>query len=190
MFLPLKRLLAAGLLTTLAALPVSGWAQKVRLDTSAGEIVLELDREKAPRTVDNFLQYVRAGHYEGTIFHRVIEGFMIQGGGMDAQMREKPTRAPIPLESRNGLNNVRGTVAMARTAVPDSATAQFFINVVDNAFLDAAQARDGNGYAVFGKVVSGMDVVDRIRIVPTSNKGPHQNVPTMPITIRKATVEK
>jgi len=190
MFLPLKRLLAAGLLATLAALPVSGWAQKVRLDTSAGEIVLELDREKAPRTVDNFLQYVRAGHYEGTIFHRVIEGFMIQGGGMDAQMREKPTRAPIPLESRNGLNNVRGTVAMARTAVPDSATAQFFINVVDNAFLDAAQARDGNGYAVFGKVVSGMDVVDRIRIVPTSNKGPHQNVPTMPITIRKATVEK
>lgn len=190
MFLPFKRLLAAGLLTTLAALPVSGWAQKVRLDTSAGEIVLELDREKAPRTVDNFLQYVRAGHYEGTIFHRVIEGFMIQGGGMDAQMREKPTRAPIPLESRNGLNNVRGTVAMARTAVPDSATAQFFINVVDNAFLDAAQARDGNGYAVFGKVVSGMDVVDRIRIVPTSNKGPHQNVPTMPITIRKATVEK
>ena len=190
MFLPYKRLLAAGLLATLAALPVSGWAQKVRLDTSAGEIVLELDREKAPRTVDNFLQYVRAGHYEGTIFHRVIEGFMIQGGGMDAQMREKPTRAPIPLESRNGLNNVRGTVAMARTAVPDSATAQFFINVVDNAFLDAAQARDGNGYAVFGKVVSGMDVVDRIRIVPTSNKGPHQNVPTMPITIRKATVEK
>ncbi|MFZ4651374.1 MAG: peptidylprolyl isomerase [Rubrivivax sp.] len=190
MFLPVKQLLAAGLLATLVALPVSGWAQKVRLDTSAGEIVLELDREKAPRTVDNFLQYVRAGHYEGTIFHRVIESFMIQGGGMDAQMREKPTRAPIPLESRNGLNNVRGTVAMARTAVPDSATAQFFINVVDNAFLDAAQARDGNGYAVFGKVVSGMDVVDRIRIVPTSNKGPHQNVPTMPITIRKATVEK
>lgn len=179
-----------GLLAALAILPLQAWAQKVRLDTSAGEIVIELDREKAPRTVDNFLQYVRAGHYEGTVFHRVIESFMIQGGGMDAQMKEKPTRAPIPLESRNGLSNVRGTVAMARTGVPDSATAQFFINVVDNAFLDAANARDGNGYAVFGKVVSGMDVVDRIRIVPTTNKGPHQNVPSMPITIRKATVEK
>ena len=189
-FLPKAPLLCLGLLAVLTALPLQAWAQKVRLDTSAGEIVLELDREKAPRTVDNFLQYVRAGHYEGTIFHRVIEGFMIQGGGMDAQMREKPPRPPIPLESRNGLNNVRGTVAMARTSVPDSATAQFFINVVDNAFLDAAQARDGNGYAVFGKVVSGMDVVDRIRIVPTAAKGPHQNVPTMPITIRKATVEK
>ena len=180
---------AALLLSMLfAALPA--WAQKVRLQTSAGDIVIALQADKAPRSVENFLQYVRASHYDGTIFHRVIESFMIQGGGMDAQMREKPTRAPIPLESRNGLNNVRGTVAMARTAVPDSATAQFFINVVDNAFLDAAQARDGNGYAVFGKVVSGMDVVDRIRIVPTSNKGPHQNVPTMPITIRKATVEK
>jgi peptidyl-prolyl cis-trans isomerase A (cyclophilin A) len=171
----------------LAALPA--WAQKVRLQTSAGDIVIALQADKAPRSVENFLQYVRASHYDGTIFHRVIESFMIQGGGFDAQLNQKPTRGPIPLEARNGLNNVRGTVAMARTAVPDSATAQFFINVVDNAFLDAANARDGQGYAVFGRVVEGMDVVDRIRAVPTASRGPHQNVPTMPITIRKATVE-
>ena len=171
-----------------AAIPAA-WAQNVRLQTSAGDIVLKLHANKAPRTVENFLKYVRAGHYDGTVFHRVIESFMIQGGGFDAQMNQKPTRPPIPLEARNGLNNVRGTVAMARTAVPDSATAQFFINVVDNAFLDAANARDGNGYAVFGQVVEGMDVVDRIRAVPTAARGPHQNVPTMPVTIRKATVE-
>jgi len=171
----------------LAALP--GWAQKVRLQTSAGDIVLALQPDKAPRTVENFLQYVRAGHYDGTVFHRVIESFMIQGGGFDAQLNQKPTRGPIPLEARNGLNNVRGTVAMARTAVPDSATAQFFINVVDNPFLDAANARDGHGYAVFGRVAEGMDVVDRIRAVPTASRGPHQNVPTMPVTIRKATLE-
>ncbi|MEN9418984.1 MAG: hypothetical protein RI988_2604 [Pseudomonadota bacterium] len=173
----------------IAAAAPAAWAQNVRLQTSAGDIVLKLQPDKAPRTVDNFLQYVRAGHYDGTVFHRVIESFMIQGGGFDAQMNQKPTRAPIPLEARNGLNNVRGSVAMARTAVPDSATAQFFINVVDNAFLDAANARDGHGYAVFGQVVEGMDVVDRIRAVPTASRGPHQNVPTMPITIRKATVE-
>jgi peptidyl-prolyl cis-trans isomerase A (cyclophilin A) len=179
---------AALLLSMLfAALPA--WAQKVRLQTSAGDIVIALQADKAPRSVENFLQYVRASHYDGTIFHRVIESFMIQGGGFDAQLNQKPTRGPIPLEARNGLNNVRGTVAMARTAVPDSATAQFFINVVDNAFLDAANARDGQGYAVFGRVVEGMDVVDRIRAVPTASRGPHQNVPTMPITIRKATVE-
>ena len=165
-------------------------AERVRLSTSAGDIVLELDRERAPKTVDNFLTYVRAGHYDGTIFHRVIPTFMIQGGGMTAQMSEKPPRSPIALESRNGLNNVRGSVAMARTSVPDSATSQFFINVVDNAFLDAANARDGHGYAVFGRVVEGMEVVDQIRVVPTGPKGMHQNVPTMPITIRKATLEK
>src|SRR6185436_10384098 len=117
----------------------------------------------------------------GTIFHRVIPTFMIQGGGMTADMTEKPTRAAIPLESRNGLSNVRGSVAMARTMDPDSATAQFFINVKDNAFLDQPNARDGNGYAVFGKVVSGMDVVDKIRTVPTSSQGPHQNVPVEPV---------
>jgi peptidyl-prolyl cis-trans isomerase A (cyclophilin A) len=135
------------------------------------------------------VQYVKAGHYDGTIFHRVIDNFMIQGGGMKPDMSEKPTRAPIPLESKNGLNNVRGTVAMARTSVPDSATSQFFINIGDNAFLDAANSRDGHGYAVFGKVISGMDVVDRIRTMPTTGKGPHQNVPVTDIVIRKATLE-
>ena len=171
------------------ALPCAAWAQKVVLATSVGDVTIELDREKAPRTVDNFLQYVKSGHYDGTIFHRVIDNFMIQGGGMQANMTEKPTRAPIPLEARNGLQNLRGTVAMARTMVPDSATAQFFINVRDNPFLDAANARDGHGYAVFGKVVAGMDVVDRIKAVPTTSRGPHQNVPATPIIIRKATLE-
>ena len=172
------------------ALALPAWAQQVRLQTSEGDIVIELDREKAPKTVDNFLQYVRAGHYNDTIFHRVIDGFMIQGGGMKADMSEKPTRAPIPLESRNGLSNVRGTVAMARTSVPDSATAQFFINVGDNLFLDQPRSRDGNGYAVFGKVVAGMEVVDKIRTVSTANRGMHANVPVNPVTIKRASVEK
>jgi len=184
----LIRILVPALLAGLAL--GSAQAERVRLSTSAGDIVLELDRERAPKTVENFIAYVRSGHYDGTIFHRVIPTFMIQGGGMTAQMSEKPTRSPIALESRNGLNNVRGAVAMARTSVPDSATSQFFINVVDNAFLDAANARDGHGYAVFGRVVEGMDVVDQIRVVPTAPKGVHQNVPTMPVTIRKATLEK
>jgi len=165
-------------------------AEKVRLTTGEGDIVLELDATKAPKTVDNFLRYVKDGHYDGTIFHRVIPGFMIQGGGMKPDLSEKPTRPPIPLESRNGLSNQRGTVAMARTNVPDSATSQFFINVVDNAFLDQPNARDGNGYAVFGRVVEGMDVVDKIRAVPTGNAGGHQNVPTTAVVIRKATLEK
>ena len=166
-------------------------AQTVRLATSAGDIVVELDAEKAPKTVANFVQYVRAGHYDGTIFHRVIENFMIQGGGYLPDLNEKtPARAPIPLESRNGLSNLRGTIAMARTSVPDSARAQFFINVVDNLNLDQPNARDGEGYAVFGRVVQGMDVVDRIRAVPVKAQGPHQNVPVMPVTLRKATVEK
>lgn len=181
----------AALLFTLAALAAGpAFAQKVKLATSAGDIVVELDAEKAPKTVDNFVQYVKAGHYDGTIFHRVISSFMIQGGGMKPDLSEKPTRAPIPLESRNGLSNVRGTIAMARTMVPDSATSQFFINVVDNAMLDQVNARDGNGYAVFGKVVSGMDVVDKIRAVPVKNAGMHQNVPVEPVIIRKATLEK
>ena len=169
---------------------LSAQAQKVELATSAGKIVIELDAAKAPRTVDNFLEYVKAGQYNGTIFHRVIGNFMIQGGGMTPDMREKPTRAPIPLESHNGLSNARGTVAMARTNDPNSATAQFFINVNDNKRLDAASAPDGNGYAVFGKVVSGMDVVDKIRAVPTGSKGPYDDVPNTPVTINKATVEK
>jgi len=169
---------------------VAAQAQKVKLATSAGDIVIELDKAKAPKTVENFVQYVKDGHYNGTVFHRVIPSFMIQGGGMTADMTEKPTRAPIPLESRNGLSNARGTVAMARTQDPNSATSQFFINVQDNPRLDAANARDGNGYAVFGKVIAGMDVVDKIRAVPTASRGMHDDVPMAPVTINKATIEK
>jgi peptidyl-prolyl cis-trans isomerase A (cyclophilin A) len=161
-------------------------AQKVKLATSAGDIVVELDAAKAPKSVENFLQYVKDGHYNNTVFHRVIENFMIQGGGMTADLKQKPTRAPIGLESRNGLTNQRGTLAMARTSDPNSATAQFFINVKDNDFLNQAQSRDGQGYAVFGKVIQGMDVVDKIRATPT---GPG-DVPLQPITIKQATVEK
>jgi peptidyl-prolyl cis-trans isomerase A (cyclophilin A) len=168
----------------------AAWAQKVRLVTSEGDIVVQLDAEKAPKTVDNFLRYVKAGHYNGTLFHRVIDGFMIQGGGYGPDLREKPTRAPIPLESRNGLSNVVGSIAMARTNVPDSATSQFFINVVDNLRLDQANAADQEGYAVFGKVVSGMDVVDKIKAMPTRSQGEFQNLPVKPVIIRKAIVEK
>jgi len=161
-------------------------AQKVKLATSAGDIVVELDAAKAPKSVANFLEYVKAGHYNGTIFHRVIDNFMIQGGGMTTDMKEKETRAPIPLESRNGLTNQRGTIAMARTSDPNSATAQFFINVKDNDFLNQTQAKDGNGYAVFGKVVKGMDVVDKIRAMPTGAG----DVPLQQVLIKQATVEK
>ena len=165
-------------------------AQKVKLATSAGDIVIELDAAKAPKSVENFLAYVKAGHYDGTVFHRVIGNFMIQGGGMTADLKEKSTRAPIALEARNGLNNDKGTVAMARTNAPNSATAQFFINLKDNEFLNAAASRDGNGYAVFGKVTSGMDVVEKIRNVPTGSKGAFENVPLDPVTIKQATLEK
>lgn len=160
---------------------------QVELTTSLGAIVLELDPVKAPRTVANFLQYVNSKHYDGTIFHRVIDGFMIQGGGFTADMQQKPTQAPIPLEARNGLKNDKYTVAMARTGDPNSATAQFFINVANNASLNAPQP-DGHGYAVFGKVVRGADVVDKIRAVPTGNRRMHQNVPTTPVTITAARV--
>ena len=166
------------------------WAQKVLLNTSAGDIVIELNAAKAPQTVTNFLQYVKDGHYDGTIFHRVIPNFMIQGGGMTPDMVEKPTRPPIPLESRNGLKNQRGTVAMARRPDPNSATAQFFINVQSNDFLNAEQARDGQGYAVFGTVVSGMDVVDKIRATPTTQKGSYSDVPVTPMMIIQASVQK
>jgi peptidyl-prolyl cis-trans isomerase A (cyclophilin A) len=165
-------------------------AQKVRLSTSLGDIVVQLDRDKAPKSVDNFLAYVKSGHYKGTVFHRVIPTFMIQGGGMDKDMVEKKTNPPIALENKSGLRNARGTIAMARTNDPNSATAQFFINVQDNVFLDPANARDGNGYAVFGKVIDGMDVVDKIRAVPTTSKAGHQNVPVDPVIIKSATVEK
>jgi peptidyl-prolyl cis-trans isomerase A (cyclophilin A) len=177
-------LLCVTLATAQAAL-----AQKVKLATSMGDVVIQLDADKAPKTVANFVQYVKDGHYDGLIFHRVIPTFMIQGGGFDADMKQKATRANIPLESRNGLSNMRGTIAMARTNVPDSASSQFFINVADNQRLDAANAPDGNGYAVFGKVVSGMEVLDKIRAVPVGDKAGHQNVPLQPVVIRKATLE-
>lgn len=185
------------LLALLAAFTLSGAAHaqtasakpRVKLSTSLGDIVVELDAAKAPKTVENFLQYVDEKHYEGTVFHRVIGNFMIQGGGFTADMQQKPTRAPVPLEASNGLKNDRGTIAMARTSNPNSATSQFFINVVDNAGLNAPSP-DGHGYTVFGKVVAGMDVVDKIRAVPTGNRGMHQNVPATPVTINKASLEK
>jgi peptidyl-prolyl cis-trans isomerase A (cyclophilin A) len=183
-------LLSSLLLTTVVAIASPAFAQKVRLATSAGDIVVQLDPDKAPKTVENFLHYVRAGHYDGVVFHRVIDNFMIQTGGYKPDLTEKPTRPPIALESRNGLSNVRGSVAMARTAAPASATAQFFINVKDNLFLDQPNARDGEGYAVFAKVVEGMDVVEKIRSVPTKPSGPHENLPVTAVAIRKASVEK
>lgn len=182
--------LPTALLLSLAAHGAALAQQKVRLTTTAGDIVLQLDRAKAPKTVDNFVAYVKSGFYKGTVFHRVIPTFMIQGGGMDKDLVEKKTNPAIALENKGGLKNERGTVAMARTADPNSATAQFFINVQDNAFLDPANARDGNGYAVFGKVVEGMDVVDKIRAVPTTSKGGHENVPVEPVIIKSATLEK
>jgi peptidyl-prolyl cis-trans isomerase A (cyclophilin A) len=181
------RYLPVALLAVLAT--HAAMAQKVKFNTSMGDVVVQLDADKAPKTVANFVQYVKDGHYDGLIFHRVIPTFMVQGGGFDADMKQKPTRPPIALESRNGLSNLRGTVAMARTMVPDSASSQFFINVVDNQRLDAANSPDGNGYAVFGKVVSGLDVVDKIRALPVSDKAGHQNVPLQPVVIRKATLE-
>jgi peptidyl-prolyl cis-trans isomerase A (cyclophilin A) len=183
------RALAALALIAGAASSAPALAQKVKLNTSMGDIVIEVDAAKAPKSAANFLQYAKDGHFNGTIFHRVIDNFMIQGGGMLPDLSQKPTRPPIPLESKNGLLNTRGTVAMARTGDPNSATAQFFINLKDNAFLNASESRDGNGYAVFGKVTAGMDIVDKIRAVPTANKGPHQNVPIEPVTIKQTTVE-
>jgi peptidyl-prolyl cis-trans isomerase A (cyclophilin A) len=162
-------------------------APRVQFATSVGNFVVELNPDKAPKTVANFLQYTKDKHYSGTIFHRVIDGFMVQGGGFTADMQEKSTRPPVVLEASNGLKNDRGTIAMARTGNPDSATSQFFINVKDNASLNAPQP-DGYGYTVFGKVVSGMDVIDKIRVVPTGNKGPFQNVPLTPISIQSVTL--
>ncbi len=187
----LTRRAAAGFVVLSALLPAA-WAQqapRVTFTTSAGDFVVEVYPDKAPKTVENFLKYVREGHYDGTIFHRVIDGFMIQGGGFTPDMQQKPTRSAIPLETRPELKNDRGTLAMARTANPNSATAQFFINVVDNKGLNAPMP-DGHGYAVFGKVVSGMDVVDRIKGVPTGNRGPFQNVPATPVVIKSASVVK
>ncbi len=163
---------------------------RVRLETSMGDIVLELDRDKAPRTVDNFLRYVQDGFYDGTIFHRVVRNFVIQGGGYTTALQKKATRPPIRNEADNGLRNRRGTIAMARTSEPHSATAQFFINVADNGLLDHVEpTRRGWGYAVFGRVVAGMDVVDRIQRTPTGRVGPfRRDAPLRPVVIRRAVV--
>ena len=164
-------------------------AVQVEVQTSAGDFVLELDADKAPKTVQNFLQYVNDKHYQGTIFHRVIDGFMIQGGGFTADMNQKPTRAPVPLEANNGLLNDRGTIAMARTGNPNSATSQFFINVMDNPGLNAPKP-DGFGYTVFGKVSSGMETIDKIRTMSTGSKAGMQNVPLTPVTINAVRILK
>lgn len=173
------------ILSAAAAVPAGALAADPQVDVKAslGTIRLELYPAKAPKTVENFLQYVKDGHYNGTIFHRVIPGFMVQGGGMTANMTQKPTRAPVPIESKNGLKNQVGTLAMARTSDPNSATAQFFVNVASNGFLDYP-GQDGHGYTVFGKVVSGMDVVNKIAATPT---GP-QDVPRQPVIIESMSV--
>ncbi len=161
----------------------------IKLTTSFGTIAIELDAEKAPKSAQNFIDYVTAGHYDNTVFHRVISGFMIQGGGFEPGMKQKPVREPIENEAGNGLKNKRGSVAMARTGDPHSATAQFFINTVDNDFLDfKAPSGNGWGYCVFGQVVEGLDVVDKIRAVKTGNKGFHQDVPVEDVVIQKAEV--
>lgn len=191
----LRRALLGGVLAaaTLSGTSLSAFAQdahpQVQFKTSAGNFVVELNPKAAPKTVENFLQYVNSGFYNGTIFHRVIGNFMIQGGGFTPEMNEKPTRAPIPIESQNGLKNVTGAIAMARTSNPNSATAQFFINVKDNASLDYPNP-DGYGYAVFGKVVSGMDTVEKIKGVATTRKGMYQDVPATPVVIESASVVK
>ena len=183
----LKTLLALAFLVS-----SSVWAAdpQVELTTSMGTIVIELRPENAPQTVENFLHYVKSGHYNGTIFHRVIPGFMIQGGGFNADMQEKPTsRPPIKNEAGNGLRNALGSISMARTADPHSATAQFFINVAENPGLDfRAPTREGYGYTPFGEVVKGMEVVQRIVKVPTGNRPPHANVPLKPVVIERARV--
>ena len=175
------------LIAALLASSLAWAAPTVEMQTSAGNIVIELNNEKAPKSVANFMQYVRDGFYNGTVFHRVIPGFMIQGGGFDARMSQKATREPISNEASNGLSNQRGSIAMARTNNPHSATAQFFINHADNGNLDHPSF-DGWGYAVFGKVTKGMDVVDKIAQVPTTRVGPHQNVPSTPVVINNVKI--
>lgn len=188
----MKRLLFTLLFTLLTGFnmtPANAAAtERVLLETSLGNIVLELDAAKAPKTVENFVRYVNDKQYDGVVFHRVIRGFMIQGGGYDEKLKERPTRAPIENEAKNGLKNQRGTIAMARTSAPHSASAQFFINHADNGFLDYP-GQDGWGYAVFGKVVEGMDVVDKIAETPTGNTPPFgRDVPVTPVVIKRAVV--
>ena len=177
------------LLSLIAATTAYATNPKVELKTSMGAVVLELYPDNAPKTVENFMQYVKDGHYDGTIFHRVIDSFMVQAGGFNAALIQKPTRGPIVLEANNGLRNERGTIAMARTNIPNSATSQFFINVVDNDNLNAPKP-DGFGYAVFGHVVSGMEVIDKIRLVPVGNRSGMQNVPLQNILITSASIVK
>ena len=199
----MKHLFGIVLATVVGLLPVTGYSQedqsnakgagmvKVTMETSKGVITLELDSDKAPASVENFVTYAKAGHYDGTIFHRVSPGFMIQGGGFDTDMRQKATNPPIKIEADNGLKNDKGTVAMARTNVPDSATSQFFINVKDNGFLNhTSPTPQGWGYAVFGKVTGGMDVVASIENVATANKGGHQDVPVTDVIIEKVTIQE
>ncbi len=175
-------------LSAAAAAPGAiGADPQVDLKTSAGTIRLELYPGKAPKTVENFLKYVKDGHYNGTIFHRVIPGFMVQGGGMTPDMAQKSTRSPVPIESKNGLKNEVGSVAMARTSDPNSATSQFFVNLASNGFLDYP-GQDGYGYTVFGKVVSGMDVVNKIAATPTGTQGMHRDVPRTAVVIESASV--
>ncbi len=182
-----SRRMAIGLTSALLlmATAFAEQAPQVRFQTSLGEFTVEVYPDKAPKTVENFLQYVKDKHYNGTIFHRVIGNFMVQGGGFTPDMNQKATREPIVLESKNGLKNDRGTIAMARTSVPNSATAQFFVNVVDNNGLNAPSP-DGYGYAVFGKVTAGMDTIDKIRVTPTGR----QDVPNTPVLINSATLVK
>jgi peptidyl-prolyl cis-trans isomerase B (cyclophilin B) len=181
-----------GLASAAAKSPTPSAKRKVsmvKLQTNFGPITLELDAKAAPETVANFLQYVKDGHYDGTIFHRVIDGFMIQGGGFTADMEQKPTRAPVQNEAQNGLKNLAYSIAMARTPDPHSASSQFFINIADNAFLDFRAANSqGYGYCVFGKVTEGQDVVDRIRKVRTGMRGGHQDVPVENVVIERAEI--
>lgn len=183
----------AGVLAALAILPAAIAAQaapQVKIETNMGDITVELNEKAAPKTVANFLAYVKSGFYKNTLFHRVIPNFMIQGGGFVSGMDEKDTRAPIPIESRNGLSNARGTIAMARTNDPNSATSQFFINVKDNHFLNANASRDGYGYTVFGKVIAGMNTVDAIARVKTHSVGYFDDVPIRDVVIKKMTIVK
>ncbi len=178
----------AAALLSVSALPAL--AAQVQFETNVGNFVVDINEKAAPKTAANFLRYVNEGFYNNTIFHRVIANFMVQGGGFEAGMLQKETHAPIPLESKNGLTNKRGTIAMARTMDPNSATSQFFINLKNNHFLDANQSPDGNGYAVFGQVVSGMDTIDKIAQVKTHSVGYHDDVPLRNVIIKKATVLK
>jgi peptidyl-prolyl cis-trans isomerase B (cyclophilin B) len=188
-FLILTWILVGGSMAAVYAEEKAADTSRVRIETNLGNMVVELNSAAAPKTVENFLQYVRDGHYNATVFHRVIKGFMIQGGGFTEDLQQKSTRPPIPNEADNGLKNLRGTIAMARTADPNSATAQFFINTVDNAFLDfTAKTPKGWGYCVFGKVVEGMDAVDAIEKQPTTSKRIGGDVPVTSVIIKNAVI--